>query len=273
MKRSGTSFYRGMRVLPPDRRLAMYAIYAFCREVDDIVDEEVPFDTKQPALAAWRARIAGLYAGTADDAVTRVLLPAVEKFALRQQDFRDVIDGMEMDAATEIVAPDLSTLDIYCDRVASAVGRLSVRAFGDASPTADLVAFSLGRALQLTNILRDVQEDAARRRLYLPREWLAEANVPAGSWPGTGSTGLAQVCARLAALAHRHFDDAAAAMQRCDRRAMRPARLMGATYAAILAQLERRGWGASRNPGFSLEVGEDPARAALWPAGMTRRVR
>ena len=242
VRAAGTSFYRGMRVLEPDRRSAMYAIYAFCRMVDDIADEDLPFLEKRPALASWRERIAGLYSGAADDAVTRVLVLAVRKFALRQADFLAVIDGMEMDAETEIVAPDLATLDTYCDRVASAVGRLSVRAFGDASPTADLVAFSLGRALQLTNILRDLQEDAERNRLYLPAEWLAQANVPPDPHRALAAAGLTQVCNRVAALARRHFEDAASAMRRCDRRAMRPARLMGATYAALLARLERRGW-------------------------------
>ena len=102
--------------------------------------------------------------------MTRVLLEAVRAFGLRQADFLAVIDGMEMDAAAAIVAPTLAALDLYCDRVAAAVGRLSVRAFGDAIPAADQVAFHLGRALQLTNILRDIAEDAARGRLYLPRE-------------------------------------------------------------------------------------------------------
>ena len=102
----------------------------------------------------------------------------MQRFDLRRDDFLAVIDGMQMDAETTIVGPDLATLDLYCDRVAAAVGRLSVRAFGDASPSADQVAHSLGRALQLTNILRDLHEDAERGRLYLPREWLDESSVP-----------------------------------------------------------------------------------------------
>ena len=165
---AGTSFYRGMAVLPPARRHAMYGIYAFCRIVDDIAYDPAPFETRRPRLDAWRRRVAGLYRGETDDAVTRVLAGAVAAFGLRQSDFEAVIDGMEMDAAA-IVAPSLAELDLYCDRVAAAVGRLSVRAFGDASPAADQVAWHLGRALQLTNILRDIAEDAARGRLYLPR--------------------------------------------------------------------------------------------------------
>ena len=242
VRAAGTSFYRGMRVLSPDRRYAMYAIYAFCRLVDDIADEESPFADKAPRLEAWRGRVASLYRGDANCPVTRVLAAAVRAFGLRQQDFLAVIDGMQMDAETAIVAPDLATLDLYCDRVAAAVGRLSVRAFGDASESADHVAHSLGRALQLTNILRDLHEDAERGRLYLPREWLDAADVPHEPRSALGASGLPSVCARVATLAHKHFRAAHEAMQHCDRRAMKPARLMGATYAAILARLERTGW-------------------------------
>jgi phytoene synthase len=242
VRAAGTSFYRGMAILPADRRQAMYAIYAFCRIVDDIADEPAPFASKLPRLDGWRARIDALYQGTADEPVTRVLRRAVPAFALRHADFAAVIDGMQMDCETVIVAPDLATLDLYCDRVAAAVGRLSVRAFGDATPAADEVAWHLGRALQLTNILRDVQEDAGRGRMYLPAEYLADAGVPAEPGLALGHPGLAGVCGRVALLAKARFADAQAAMARCDRRAMRPARLMGATYAAVLAGLERRGW-------------------------------
>nr|AYC79386.1 squalene synthase HpnD [uncultured bacterium] len=242
VRAAGTSFYRGMRVLPADRRHAMYAIYAFCRMVDDVADEEGDFAAKLPELTAWRERVAGLYRGQSDGPITRVLVTAVQRFGLRRDDFLAVIDGMQMDAETAIVAPDLATLDLYCDRVAAAVGRLSVRAFGDASPAADQVAHSLGRALQLTNILRDLREDAERGRLYLPREWLDAAAVPHDPAAALLAPGLQLVCARVAALAHEHFRTAAEAMRRCDAKAMKPARLMGATYAAILSRLERRGW-------------------------------
>ena len=243
VRAAGTSFYRGMRVLPPDRRHAMYAIYAFCRLVDDIVDEDqLAFADKLPRLDAWRSRVAGLYQGRAEDALTRVLRASVQRFALRHEDFVAVIDGMQMDAERVIVAPDFATLDLYCDRVAAAVGRLSVRVFGDASPAADRVAHGLGRALQMTNILRDLKEDADRGRLYLPREWLDAAGMRHDPIAALTSPGLPIVCARLAALAHEHFEAAEAAMAQCDPRAMKPARLMGATYAALLARLERRGW-------------------------------
>jgi presqualene diphosphate synthase len=254
VRAAGTSFYRGMRILPPDRRDAMYAIYAFCRIVDDIADEPGDLPDKRARLGAWRDRIAGLYRGEADDPVTRVLLAAVRAFALRQEDFLAVVDGMQMDAETVIVAPDLATLDLYCDRVAAAVGRLSVRAFGDASASADRVAYALGRALQLTNILRDLREDADRGRLYLPREYLDAAEIPHDPLAALAAPRLAEVCTRVAAQAHAYFAEARGAMEDCDRRAMRPARLMGATYAAILRRLEQRGW----------QRLDEPAELSTW---------
>jgi phytoene synthase len=255
VRASGTSFARGMRILKRDRRAAMYAIYAFCRLVDDIADEPAPVEQKRAALDAWRARIEGISVGHAprpnesggggdEGAVTRVLLAASRAFALRRVDFLSVIDGMQMDAETVIVAPAFDTLDLYCDRVASAVGRLSVRAFGDGSRAADEVAYHLGRALQLTNILRDLGEDAWRGRLYLPREWLAYAGVDPEPAAALASPKLGMVCEKAAREAHRHFSEAHGAMARCDPAAMKPARLMAASYAAILARLEKRGWAA-----------------------------
>jgi phytoene synthase len=242
VRKAGTSFYRGMRVLPPDRRHAMYAIYAFCRIVDDIADEEGELPDKLRRLAEWRRRVSGLYRGESDGPVTRVLAAAARRFGLREDDFAAVIDGMRMDAETVIVAPDLATLDLYCDRVAASVGRLSVRAFGDGSNEADRVAWSLGRALQLTNILRDIKEDADRGRLYLPAEYLDQAGVPHDPAAAAGSPALPVVCGRLAADAQGHFRDARAHMANCDAKAMKPARLMGETYAAVLTSLEQSGW-------------------------------
>ena len=163
-----------MRLLPRERRDGMYAVYAFCREVDDIADDEgTPPEQKAAALDAWRSEIEALYEGACRDSlVGRALRHPVLCYSLRREDFHAVIDGMEMDAAEDIRAPDMATLDLYCARVAAAVGHLSVHVFGDPSPDAHAVADSLGRALQLTNILRDLDEDARRGRLYLPRELL-----------------------------------------------------------------------------------------------------
>ena len=242
VKASGTSFYHGMKILPPERRDAMYAIYAFCRVVDDIADEEGrDFPAKQAELEAWRQRIAALYApGTAVDAITRALLGTIQDYHLRREDFIAVIDGMEMDAGEPIIAPPLAELDLYCDRVASAVGRLSVRVFGDSSPPADEVAHALGRGLQLTNILRDVAEDAERGRIYLPAEFLEEAGIPADPATILIQPSLPALCARVAEMAEANFARAQEAMRRCDAKAMRPAQMMEASYRPLLGILRRR---------------------------------
>ena len=183
----------------------MYGIYAFCRVVDDIADEEGALEAKRAALDVWRRWINGVFLGQSFDPVTRVLRNAVQTYDLREADFLAVIDGMEMDAGEPIIAPDLATLDLYCDRVASAVGRLSVRIFGDASTAAQDVAYALGRALQLTNILRDVGEDAERGRVYLPQEYLHEAGILAEPGAVLASAALPGVCARVADMAEQEF--------------------------------------------------------------------
>ena len=240
---AGTSFYWAMRLLPQDRRNGMYAVYAFCREVDDIADDERPVEHKLAALAAWRDEIAALYRGRPRHLVARALREPVRRYALRREDFLTVIDGMEMDAREDIRAPDLVTLDLYCARVASAVGHLSVHVFGDQSPAAHRVAESLGRALQLTNILRDLDEDSRRGRLYLPREILDRHGIR-GIEPMVvlRHPALPAACREVAAIAERHFAESAAAMRQCRRRAMRPAAVMAAVYRATLSALLRQGW-------------------------------
>ena len=240
---AGTSFYWAMRLLPRQRRDGMYAVYAFCREVDDIADDTAPPAQKAAALAAWHAEIEALYAGTPRHLVARALRDPVMRFRLRREDFHAVIHGMEMDAAEDIRAPDLATLDLYCARVAGAVGHLSVHVFGDPRPAAHRVADALGRALQLTNILRDLDEDAQRGRLYLPREILDRHGIrdrdPARV---LRHPALPAVCRDLAGIALGHFDAAEAAMAECSRRAMRPAATMGAFYRAMLDAMLRDGW-------------------------------
>lgn len=243
VKASGTSFYSAMRLLPEPRREAMFAIYAFCRDVDDIADEGGTQAEKQAGLAEWRAEIDRLYAGAPRHPIAQALSGPMRAFRLRRADFLAVIDGMEMDATEEIQAPDMAILDLYCDRVASAVGRLSVRAFGATEEKADEVAYHLGRALQLTNILRDVAEDATRNRLYLPRDLLAKHGIMAKAPKDIlVHPALPAVCRDLAAVAQRHFELADAAMRQCAKGPMRPARIMGAVYAAILGKLIAWGW-------------------------------
>ncbi len=239
---SATSFFHGMKILDAGRRTAMYGVYAFCRKVDDIADDDdVPFPRKRDELETWRRRIALCFAGQADDAVTRVLRAAAAAYGLREKDFICIIDGMEMDAGEPIVAPPLAVLDLYCDRVAAAVGRLSVRVFGDGSEAAQQVAHALGRALQLTNILRDLWEDAQRGRLYLPGEFLAAESVPF-SVEALRSPRLPAVCEQVALLAESYFDQADAAMRLCRKRAMRPARMMAASYRPLLRILRTNGF-------------------------------
>jgi presqualene diphosphate synthase len=258
---AGTSFYWAMRVLPRDRRNGMYAVYAFCREVDDIADDEKPVQYKLMALAAWREEIDALYGGRPQHLIARALQEPMRLYALRREDFLAIIAGMEMDAREDIRAPDLATLDLYCARVASAVGHLSVHVFGDSSAAAHAVAESLGRALQLTNILRDLAEDAERHRLYLPREVLERHGIR-GSDPITilRHPGLPAACRDVAAMAEDHFQAAARAMAQCSRRAMRPAAVMAAIYRATLSELRRSGW---RDPSARVSVSK-PRK--LWLA-------
>jgi len=202
-----------------------------------------PAAEKPAGLAAWRDEIEALYAGRPRLLVARALLDPVRRYALRKSDFQDVIDGMEMDAAADIRAPDLATLDLYCARVAGAVGHLSVHVFGDPSPAAHKVADALGRALQLTNILRDLDEDARRGRLYLPREILERHGIGTTDPPAVlRHPALPSACRDVADMAEARFDEAAAAMRQCSHRAMRPAMVMGAVYRATLDALIRSGW-------------------------------
>ncbi len=247
--RSGTSFHLGMRVLPKARREAMYAIYAFCRAVDDIVDEPGPRTGKLAALEAWRGEIENLYQGRPTRPVTRALAGPVADYNLPKAEFLALIDGMEMDAQTAIQAPAWDDYRFYCRRVAGAVGMLSVRVFGETGPTADELAVTLGEALQTTNILRDLAEDAERGRLYLPRELLDKhgltARVPAGL---LAAPELAPACAELERHARNLFGRARELIAACDRRRIRPALLMLEVYERLLDRLAARGWDCPRMP-------------------------
>ena len=243
VERSGSSFRLGMRALPLDRRDAMYAIYAFCREVDDIADDAGHADDKLARLAAWKREIGNLYAGRPVYPTARALAAAVRKFDLPKAEFLTVIAGMEMDARSPIWGPSHADLLTYCRRVAGAVGMLSIHAFGVTQPPAGDFAVSLGNALQLTNILRDVHEDALCGRLYLPRELLDKHGVRATSPQDLlNDPAVAQVCADLAEVALEAFAVSQELLKRLDRRAMRPAILMMAVYRRILMRLSRRGW-------------------------------
>src|SRR2546423_9592878 len=237
-----------MRIMPRAQREAMFEIYAFCRKVDDIADESGPRDVRLDQLRLWRSDIDALYHGSSVSRARSLAAP-IKTFKLRREDFRAVIDGMEMDVVADICAPDWNRLDLYCDRVASAVGRLCVRVFGMEEKNGIILAYHLGRALQLTNILRDIDEDAAIGRLYLPREALQQAGMldldPAAV---LAHPRLGEACEQVTARARQHFAEADRVMARCTRRSVRAPRIMSAAYQAILRALVRRGWAAPRQP-------------------------
>ena len=244
---SGSSFYAAMRILPRAERDAMFAIYAFCREVDDIADDPGPTKPeRREALDAWRSDLAALYAGDPPARTTDLVEP-VRRFGLRRDDFLAVIDGMQMDVDADIRAPDFPTLDLYCDRVASAVGRLSVSIFGMKDEPGRDLAHHLGRALQLTNILRDLDEDADVGRLYLPAEALDHAGVetrdPAEA---LAHPAIDAACRWVAAVARQHYRRADEIMNARPKGRLRAPRLMSAAYGAILRRMEREGWAPPR---------------------------
>jgi squalene synthase HpnD len=245
---SGSSFYAAMRILPRDQREAMFQIYSFCRKVDDIADSDGPRPERLAALQEWRVDIDALYQGRPPERLADYVA-SLKRFDLKREDFLAIVDGMEMDVPQDIRAPDLATLDLYCDRVASAVGRLSVRVFGLPEGDGILLAHHLGRALQLTNILRDIDEDAALGRLYLPREGLLLAGITSDDPVRvTAERALPKVCAGIVARAQAHFDKADEVMARNRRRVVRAPRIMSKYYHAILDLLVARGFAAPRAP-------------------------
>ena len=241
----GSSFYWAMRIMPRDRRDAMYALYRYCRGLDDIADRPGPADEKLDQLALWREAVGGLFRGEDPEIPEiRTLAGPLHRFGLEQEPLSAVIRGMEMDVRGEMRAPSLEALQDYCYCVAGAVGLSSLQIFG-AGDGSRRFAVALGEALQLTNILRDLDEDAARGRLYLPREFLAQAAVRSGE-PGVvlRDPRLGHACDLLAALADQRYRDALAALPP-DPRPLRPAMIMLAVYARLLQRLRGRGWPAA----------------------------
>jgi phytoene synthase len=236
---ASTSFYWAMRLLPKAQRQAMFAVYAFCREVDDIVDSETLDEAeKRMQLTGWRHEIDALYAGRPSRAETRALSTSIHEWSLRRGDFMEVIAGMEMDAGAPIVAPSMDTFDLYVDRVACAVGRLCVCVFGDPSEHGVDVAHHTGRALQITNILRDVDEDAGIGRVYLPKELLEKHGVDyADPVKITSQPGYVAMWRELATIAHNEYEQAEEAMALCRKDVMRPARIMKAVYQRYLDRM------------------------------------
>ena len=240
-KAAGSSFYWAMRILPPERRDAMFAIYAFCREVDDIADGVDPTTQKITELQRWRSEIELVYDGTPADLTARALVAPVRLYDLEREEFVAIIDGMEMDVRGQTVAPTMKDLELYCRRVAGAVGMLSIRVFGE--PKAREFATLLGSALQLTNILRDLREDAAMERLYLPQEELEKHGIESRDPTAIlANPVLPIICADLADIARDRFALAERALEQCSRSALRPAIVMMVNYRRILDRLTDAGW-------------------------------
>jgi squalene synthase HpnD len=250
LRASASSFNVAMRILPRPRREAMFEIYSFCRAVDDIADEAGPREARRQALAQWRRQIDTLYRHSPGKQTRKELEGlnrAIQVFGLRREDFHAVIDGMGMDVETDIRAPEFATLDLYCDRVASAVGRLSVCTFGMPWVEGRDLAYHLGRALQLTNILRDLDEDAGMGRLYLPREDLRAAGISEYEpLRVLADPALGLACIPTIVRARAHFEKAQEIMARCSRASVRAPKIMADVYFAILKCLEKRGFAPPR---------------------------
>jgi squalene synthase HpnD/squalene synthase HpnC len=248
VRASGSSFYMAMRLMPSEQRQAMFEIYSFCRAVDDIADNGGPRDVGLVQLQRWRHDVDAIYAGAAPPHL-RALADATRTFNLRRDDFLAVIDGMEMDVIAPIRAPDWATLDLYCDRVASAVGRLCVRVFKMEDAQGLALAHHLGRALQLTNILRDIDEDAAVGRLYLPQEALNAAGIKSSEpLDAIANPAIDQACAPVVARAKNHFAESDAILAQNPRRLVRTPRVMCEAYRSILERLVERGFVPPRAP-------------------------
>ena len=235
-----------MRILPEQQRDAIFAVYAFCREVDDIADGEDSPDVKRASLDRWRRNIEDLYANSDPDPATpvlRALRLAITHYDLDKTDFLEIISGMEMDTDDSILIPDCTRLQQYCDRVAGAVGLLSIKIFGDSGPEARSFALNLGTALQLTNILRDLKDDARMGRLYLPREQFEKFGIRIDTPDAMlASPKIPEICASVAERAREKFREADADLARADARALKPAIVMMMNYRRILERLIARRW-------------------------------
>jgi phytoene synthase len=239
---SGSSFYYSFLFLPPERRRAITALYAFCREVDDVVDEDLDPQVAQVKLAWWRQEVADLYAGKPHHPVALALQPFLQKFRIERAQLEEIIAGMAMDL-TQTRYLDFVGLERYCYHVAGAVGLLAAGIFGYDNPRTLEYAKNLGTAFQLTNIIRDVGEDARKNRIYLPMDELKKFEVPAADiLQARGGENFQRLMAFQAARAREFYDRAFAALPAEDRRSQRAGLIMAAIYRATLDEVEREGF-------------------------------
>jgi 15-cis-phytoene synthase len=239
---SGSSFYYSFLFLPPERRRAITALYAFCREVDDTVDECTDESVARIKLAWWRKEIAGMYEGKQSHPVTQALQPHLAPYNLQEKHLQAIIDGMEMDLNQSRYL-DYVALQRYCWHVASVVGILSASIFGATRPETLQYAEKLGLAFQLTNIIRDVGEDARKGRIYLPISELQQFNVTAADLLNARhSENFEQLMKFQVARAQAAYDEAFALLPKEDRRAQRPGLMMAAIYRTLLTEVEADGY-------------------------------
>ena len=235
---SGSSFYYSFLFLPPDKRRAITALYAFCREVDDVVDECTEPDVAHAKLAWWRSEIGSLFRGKPQHPVTRALAEAIDNFDLPESRFLDIIAGMEMDLTHQRYAT-FDDLKLYCYRVASVVGLMAAEIFGRTEAATLEYAENLGTAFQLTNIIRDIGEDASRNRIYIPLDELAQFEVdPRDILHGRSSPRFKDLLAYQIGRAKRYYERALSVLPEADRRAQRSGLIMAAIYRTLLNNIE-----------------------------------
>ena len=239
---SGSSFYYSFMFLPPERRQAITALYAFCREVDDVVDECHDLQVAQTKLDWWRNEVRQVYGGQPQHPVGQALKDVIQRFPLPMEQLLEIIDGMQMDLSQTRYL-DWKALNLYCYRVASVVGLLSAEIFGYTNRQTLKYAHDLGLAFQLTNIIRDVGEDARRGRIYLPVDELQRFNVPARQiLDARHSDNFRDLMAFQAARARQLYDQAFAQLPAEDRKAQRPGLIMAAIYRTLLDEIEADGF-------------------------------
>lgn len=261
---SGSSFYYSFRFLPEDQRQAITALYAFCREVDDVVDECSDEGVARTTLAWWRTEVERMYAGRPEHPVGRALAPWIRTFSLPREEIDAVLDGMEMDIAYARYDA-FDDLKVYCHRVAGVVGQLSARIFGFSDPGTLAFAHELGLAFQLTNIIRDVGEDARRGRIYLPMQELQRFDVPAADILHVReSQAFRELMLFQIERAGQYYRSAWEKLPPADRKTQRPGLMMAAIYRATLEEIRRDGPEKVLNQRLSLT----PIRK-LWLAWKT----
>ena len=264
---SGSSFYYSFLFLPPERRQAITALYAFCREVDDVVDECHDAQLAAIKLAWWREELDRLYAGLPEHPVTRALQKVLPRFSLPKELLLEIIDGMEMDLHQSRY-PDFKTLSLYCYRVASVVGLLAAEIFGHEDRCTLKYAHDLGLAFQLTNIIRDVGEDARRGRVYLPQDELArfgivDAELLSATPPADFPDKFRRLMEFQIERAETYYAEALRQLPERDRKPQRAGLIMAAIYRATLTEIKR-----DANQVLSQRVSLSPLRK-LWLAGLT----